>query len=83
LEPETESTINGSFSYGYGGGLKVRLSKENRVFINVKANQIYGSATKYINQESVVLMDDGSYRYKTTKSKTDILRFSIGLQFQF
>ncbi|MFB0926094.1 MAG: hypothetical protein QMB65_12575 [Vicingaceae bacterium] len=83
LEPETESTINGSFSYGYGGGLKVRLSKENRVFLNVKANKIYGSATKYINQESVVLMDDGSYRYKTTKSKTDILRFSIGLQFQF
>tara|TARA_B100000809_G_C15067850_1_gene504844 strand:- start:20 stop:739 length:720 start_codon:yes stop_codon:yes gene_type:complete len=83
LDPETESTTNGAFSYGYGAGLKVKISKEYGVFLNIKANQIYGSATKYINQESVVLMDDGSYQYKTTKSKTDILRFSIGLQFQF
>jgi hypothetical protein len=83
LNPETESTTNGAFSYGYGAGLKVMLSKKNGTFLNAKVNQVYGSATKYIDQESVVLMDDGSFQYNTTKSKTDILRFSIGLHFQF
>lgn len=83
LAPETQSTSNGAFSYGYGAGLKVLLNKKNGVFLNAKVNKIYGSATKYIDNESVVLIDDGSYQYNTTKSRTDILRFSIGLHFQF
>ncbi len=79
LEPQSESNTTGSWSYGIGGGIKVNVSKSHMFYLNAKVDQLYGSETDYMDPTSVILYDDGSYEYVNYRSKTDVLRFSIGL----
>ena len=81
LPEQTESTTTGSWSYGFGAGVKIKISKNNPVYLNAKVNQIYGTATKYMDPSSVAVYDDGSFGYENYQSRTDILRFSIGIHF--
>lgn len=79
LPVEKDYNYNGSWSYGYGGGIKVLLSKNELLFLNLKAAKIYGTATKNMDPESVVLYDDGTYSFEEFKSRTDVVRFSLGI----
>jgi hypothetical protein len=77
LPTEKEVNKSLSWSYGYGGGLRVRVA--DGVFINAKAHKIFGSETKYTDTRSIEFHQDGTYSYGITKSKTDVYRFTIGI----
>lgn len=79
LEPQTDSDVTGSWSYGFGGGIKVLLSKNELIYLNAKVTQLYGTSTNNMDPNSVVLYDDGTYGYSRFKSETDVLRFAIGI----
>ncbi len=79
LPVEKDYNYNGSWSYGYGGGVKIRMGREELIFLNLKVNKIFGTATKNMDPESVVLYDDGSYSFEEFKSRTDVVRFSLGI----
>lgn len=79
LPIEKDYNTTASWSYGFGGGVKVMLSKNELLFLNAKVNQIYGTTTKTMDPSSVVLYDDGTYSFSQFKSRTDVLRFSIGM----
>ena len=77
LPVEKDYNYNGSWSYGYGAGIKIRMA--DLIYFNLKANKIYGTSTKNMDPESVVLYDDGTYSFEEFKSRTDIVRFSLGI----
>jgi hypothetical protein len=79
LPVEKDYNFTASWSYGYGGGVKVRLSKNELLFLNAKITQLYGTTTKTMDPSSVVIYDDGTYSYSYFKSRTDVLRFTIGM----
>ena len=79
LPVEKDYNYNGSWSYGYGGGVKIRMGREELIFLNLKVNKIFGTSTKNMDPESVVLYDDGSYSFEEFKSRTDVVRFSLGI----
>lgn len=79
LPVEKDYNTTASWSYGFGGGVKVMLSKNELLFLNTKVDMIYGTATKTMDPSSVVLYDDGTYSFSHFESRTDVLRFSIGL----
>jgi hypothetical protein len=79
LPVEKDYNYNGSWSYGFGGGFKIMMSKSELLFLNLKASKIYGTATKNMDPSSVQLYDDGTYEYSEFKSRTDVLRFSLGI----
>lgn len=80
LPVEKDYNYNGSWSYGFGGGIKIRMGKEDLVFLNLKASKIYGTSTENMDPSSVELYTDGSYNYNKFKSRTDVVRFSLGIQ---
>ncbi len=79
LPVEKDYNYNGSWSYGFGGGIKIMMSKSELLFLNLKASKIYGTATKNMDPSSVQIFDDGTYAYNEFKSRTDVVRFSLGI----
>ena len=75
----TEKEVNKSlaWSYGFGGGIRVKIT--DGFFINAKAHKVFGSETKYTDTRSIEFHQDGTYSYGTTKSKTDVYRFTLGI----
>ena len=79
LPVEKDYNFNGSWSYGFGGGVKIKLTRAELLFLNLKATKIYGTPTKNMDPSSVQIFDDGSYSYDEFKSRTDIVRFTFGI----
>ncbi len=75
----TVTNTTGSWSYGFGAGVKIKVSKNNLLYLNAKANQLYGTETNYMDPSSVALYENGTVEYSSFRSRTDVLRFSIGL----
>ena len=80
LPVEEDYNYSSSWSYGYGGGLRVMVDKNNFIAVVAKYDVLYGTPTTNMDPESVILFDDGTYAYDEFKSRTDIQRFSIGIQ---
>lgn len=80
LPVEKDYNYNGSWSYGYGAGIKIQMGSDEMIYLNLKANKIFGTPTKNMDPKSVELHDDGTYTYNEFKSRTDIFRFSLGIQ---
>ena len=68
-----------AWSYGYGAGLKIKMNKNELVFLNLKVANIYGTASKYMDPKSVKIYADGTYDYNEFKSRSDMARFSLGV----
>lgn len=79
LPVEKDYNYYGAWSYGFGGGLKVMLSKNELLYLNTKVTQLYGTSTKNMDPTTVELYDDGTYSYSEFESRTDVLRFAIGI----
>jgi hypothetical protein len=79
LSSNTESNFTNSLSYGFGLGIKVRISKNNLLYLNTKIDQLFGEEAKYLDATQVTLSSKGTYENVYHYSRTDILRFSIGL----
>lgn len=80
LPVEKDYNYSGSWSYGFGGGVKIRLGGDELIYLNLKANKIYGTSTKNMDPESVEIYDDGTYSFDEFESRTDVVRFALGIQ---
>lgn len=79
LKSENITDVTSALSYGYGVGLKMRISKNNLLYLNAKAAQLFGDETDYLDASSYRLSDNGAYKHLYNRSKTDLLQFSLGL----
>ena len=68
-----------AWSYGYGAGFKMRISKTNLLYFNTKVDHMFGMETDYINPTSYTQNEEGKYLHQYNSSMTDILQFSVGL----
>ena len=88
---ESTNASDDAFSYGFGGGLEIKLSTlkdeddnpsgDLSFFIN--ARYLMGAKAKYLKEDSITFSNPQDGPVQTTfnwnESKTDLLQFSIGV----
>lgn len=71
-----------AWSYGYGGGLMIRVSKAplklSEIYLDLKARYLYGSNAEYLKEGSIQIVN-GRANYNVSESKTDLLSFHVGV----
>lgn len=80
-----------AWSYGAGAGLQIRLLTMNQeaagefsfgsLWLDLKARYLFGTEAEYLKEGSVTITRGKAY-YNTSKSKTDLLLFHIGVVLQ-
>lgn len=80
-DPETDTETRTSWSYGYGGGFLVKLV--NSVYLDLHVQNIYGTQTKYLDPKSIEFDDNGDPVYRKIESETQVLTYSLGVNFVF
>jgi len=70
-----------AFMAGWAVGLKYQLIRG--VFLEARYDNQAGGEVTYINPETVVIGDDGSFTYDTQDSKTNQWAISLGVAFSF
>jgi len=70
-----------TFMAGYAIGAKFQLIPV--LFLELRYDNQTGSEATYIDPESVVIRDDGSFSYDTRSSKTNQWALSLGVAFSF
>lgn len=73
-------------SFGGGGGLKIKVwgapqreqGKVQRVFVNTRVDYLHGGEGEYLKKGSLVI-ENGRYAARRTRSLTDIVTFSLGV----
>ena len=84
-EPIAQSTNFDDFnwSYGWGGGLLIRVAKElgdvSNLYLDLKARYLYGTEAQYLTENDIDIVSLTQVKYRPRKSKTDILTFHIGV----
>lgn len=77
-----------AWNYGAGGGLQIYLSESGSdqslsyIYLDLKARYLYGTEAQYLKEGAVKIVN-GKVYYYPSKSKTDLLYFSIGVVFAF
>lgn len=84
-----------AFSYGFGGGVQIRLYKipedqsaqgrgisPGAVYLSLQSRYILGREAEYL-QEGSIEIEDGEAFYDVSRSKTDLLYFEIGVGVSF
>jgi len=85
---ELASTKNLSdlvFSYGFGGGVQVRLGRIGRsgdISLDGKVRYLRGSRAEYLKEGSV-RRENGSAVFDVLTSRTDVVTVQIGVTFRF
>ena len=88
LDEELASTTNLSdttFSYGFGGGLQVRLANIGSggdVSLDTKVRYLRGSQAEYLKRGSI-RRENGSVSFDVLSSRTDVLAVQVGVTFRF
>ena len=83
-----------SFSYGGGGGLEISLTSiggdedsgiEGVLSFFINARYMIGAEAEYLKKGDIHRMDQEPYdvTYSPSRSKTDVLQISLGLNFNF
>ncbi len=80
-----------AFSYGAGGGFKIFLtdftsedSESTEILLDLKVRYLAGTEAEYLTEHDVeVDQNAGIVTYFPRKSETDMLTFSIGVEFRF
>jgi len=85
----TTNFEDSAFSYGFGGGLKFKIAEsfnENgdlvRWFIDLKGRYLFGGEADYL-KEGALRNNNGTLRYDTSRSNTDIVTAGLGFIVQF
>ena len=75
-----------AFSYGAGAGLMFSVYNEmgTNVMIDIKARYLFGSTAEYLGEGDVIVnTTNGTVKYNTRRSKTDMLFAQIGVNLTF
>ena len=87
-DEELTSTKNLSdlvFSYGFGGGVQVRLGRVGRngdISLDTKVRYLRGSRAEYLKEGSI-RRENGSVFFDVLSSRTDVVAVQIGVSFRF
>ena len=85
---ELASTKNLSdlvFSYGFGGGVQVRLGRVGRsgdISLDGKVRYLRGARADYLKEGSI-RRENGSVFFDVLSSRTDVVSVGIGVTFRF
>jgi len=87
-DQEIASTKNLSdlaFSYGFGGGVQVRLARFGRngdISLDGKARYLRGGRAEYLKRGSI-RRENGAVFFDVLRSRTDVATIQIGIAFRF
>lgn len=73
-----------SFSYGFGGGLQIPLTKgpEARILLDTNVRYLRGGRAEYLRKGSI-REENGLVIFDVFSSRTDVLAVQIGVTFRF
>jgi len=77
-----------AWNYGGGAGLLVNLISEptmpniGQMFLDIKVRYLFGTEAKYLKPGSVTISHGRAY-YDISKSKTDLITFTVGVTAHF
>lgn len=73
-----------ALSYGFGPGIKFRLSNsENRqILLNFKTRYLFGAEAAYLQPGSIEV-NNGTLTFDESESKTDLLTIHLGVSIKF
>ena len=80
----TKNFSDTAFSYGYGGGLQVRLARTARseILFDSKIHYLRGGRAEYLREGSIRQVDGGLV-FDVFSSRTDIIGLQFGVTFHF
>jgi hypothetical protein len=87
-DDELASTTNlsdSTFSYGFGGGLQIRLASfrnGNEITLDNKVRYLRGSRADYLKEGSI-RRENGGVFFDVLSSRTDVLTYQVGITFRF
>jgi len=73
------------FSYGFGGGVQVRLGRVGRsgdIALDTRVRYLRGSRADYLKEGSI-RRENGSVFFDVLSSRTDVVTASIGITFRY
>jgi hypothetical protein len=72
------------YSYGFGGGVQVRLGAVGRgdISLDGKVRYLRGGRAEYLKEGSVQ-RENGSVFFEVLSSRTDVVTVQIGVTFRF
>jgi hypothetical protein len=74
-----------TFSYGFGGGVQVRLASlggSGDISLDTKVRYLRGSEAEYLKEGSI-RRENGNVFFDVLSSRTDVVSFQIGVTFRF
>jgi hypothetical protein len=73
-----------TFSYGLGGGLKVKVYQQgsNKYMVNLKTRYLFGGEASYLQPGSIQVVS-GNLRFDESTSDTHLLTIHLGMSFKF
>jgi hypothetical protein len=74
-----------TLSYGFGGGVQVRLAdigRGHQILFDTKLRYLRGSRAEYLKKGSI-RRDNGTVSFDVLSSRTDVLAFQAGVTFRF
>jgi hypothetical protein len=83
--PSETNLSDSTLSYGFGGGLHVRLNPHPRrveVLLDGRVRYLRGSRAEYLREGSI-RRENGNVFFDVLRSRTDIVTAQVGITFQF
>jgi hypothetical protein len=81
----TKNLSDFAFSYGFGGGVQVRLGRVGRngdISLDGKARYLRGGRAEYLKKGSI-RRENGSVFFDVLSSRTDVVTVQVGITFRF
>lgn len=68
-------------SYGWAAGAKIRLNRS--VMLELRFENMRGGRIDFVDPDSVVQLEDGSFTYDLIDTRTSSYNYHVGLSFEF
>jgi len=83
--PSTKNLSDWTFSYGFGGGVQIRLARlgsSGDISLDTKLRYLRGQRAEYLKEGSI-RREGGAVFFDVLSSRTDVLLAQIGVTFRF
>jgi hypothetical protein len=70
-----------TYNYGWAAGLRIRIAPN--IFVDGRFENLLGGPAKYVNQESIQVVDESNITFETLESRTDRYTYQLGITIGF
>lgn len=70
-----------TYNYGWAAGLRVRVAPN--VYVDGRFENLIGGPAKYVDQESIQVIDESNITFETLESRTDRYTYQLGITIGF